>query len=576
MKASAKSHNKARTKYICILGFIISFCSPSTVQANNNDWASRNSIIVVGGDYNFPPYEFIDKEGNPAGYNVDITRAIAEVMGIQVQITLGNWDTMRDGLNNGEINILQGMTITPERQLTLNFSPAHAKVQQSIFARRGTAAPLNLDDLAGKEVIVQNLGSMHDYLLQNNVDAKIIPVKTHVDALRLLSSGKHDFAIVANLPGLYLGKELGLSNIKVVAKPFTARGYGYASTKDNEELLAQFSEGFAILQNTGRQQEIYDKWLGLLEKDSYTYWKEIGMAAAILSVLMLLALGGIFTWNRALRSQVDKRTKELHMQQQQLIQADKMASLGVLVSGVAHEINNPTGLLLLNLPVLDEAWQDSRSHLENHYQENGDFNFGGLKYSRLRDEIPLMINEMHDGAKKIRNIVEDLKDFARHDNAAEGEIIHLNHVAAAAIRLVENSTRKATNHFSVKYADDLPKIHANGQRIEQVIINMILNACQALNSKQDTIHIETKHEPEKNQVSLTIRDSGCGIDEENMLRITDPFFTTKRELGGTGLGLSVSASIIKAHNGILHFDSKIGIGTTATLTLPIKDFKNND
>ncbi len=567
-----KSLNKIEIKVILkILQYIsILFLACYSPYSLANDWTSPNTVIIVGGDYNFPPYEFIDAEGNPTGYNIDITKAIAKVMGMKVEIVLDNWDTMREGLNKGSINILQGMTITPERQLSLSFSPPHAKVQQSVFARTNSKAPRNLDDLKGKEIIVQNLGSMHDYLLQNDVNAKIIPVPTHEDALRLLSSGKHDYAIVANLPGLYLGKELGLSNINVVAKPFTARGYGYAVTKGNEDLLAQFNEGFAILQNTGQQQEIYDKWLGLLEKDPYAYWKPIGMVAGGLSIIMLLALGVTFIWNRTLRTQVNKRTNELHLQQQQLIQADKMSSLGILVSGVAHEINNPTGLLLLNLPVLKESWHDSQEILEEHYKKHGDFTFAGLKYSRLRDDIPLMIEEMHEGAKKIKNIVEDLKDFTRHDSAQD-EIINLNEVVAAAIRLVENTIRKSTYHFSVDYAKNLPPLNASSQRIEQVIINLILNACQALSSHHEKVNIKTQHNLKDKTVELVVSDTGCGIATENINRLTDPFFTTKRELGGTGLGLSVSASIIQAHNGKLVYESEINKGTIVTLTLPVKN-----
>ncbi len=529
--------------------------------------AAVERTIVVGGDYNFPPYEFLDAQGQPSGYNVELTRAIAEVMGMQVAIQLGDWAEMRRALESGKIDALQGMVSSPERAATFAFSPPHAIVHESIFARRGDPVAQNLAQLRGKEVIVQHQGIMHDHLLRNDVGAIIITVATHADALRLLAAGKHDYALVANLPGLYLGQELGLSNIVPVGQPFQAQRYGYAVRQGNEELLARFSEGLAILKNTGRQQTIYDKWLGPLEEQGLP-WKELGKIAAIFSAVLLIGLGGVMIWNRMLKRQVDKRTAQLHLHQQQLIQADKMTSLGILVSGVAHEINNPSGLLLLNLPVIREAWDDCQDYLEERYAQEGDFMLGGLAYSRMRAEIPAMLDEMHEGARRIKRIVEDLKDFARQESEDTREWFDLNAVVATAVRLVDNSIRQATDHFSESYAGELPPLLGNAQRIEQVVINLILNACQALPGREKGVRLSTRYDADLRQVVLQVEDQGCGIAADNLNRLLDPFFTTKREQGGTGLGLSVSSGIVQAHGGSLTFDSTPGVGTTVIMTLP--------
>ncbi|MEH6472555.1 MAG: transporter substrate-binding domain-containing protein, partial [Halopseudomonas sp.] len=391
--------------------------------------SQHEGVIQVGGDHNYPPYEFLNEDGEPDGYNTELTRAIAEVMGMDVEIQLGAWDAMRRQLETGELDTLQGMVLSEDRTKTYAFSPPHAIIHQSIFARKGDTKISELSELRDKQVIVQRSGIMHDYLLQNRVAARLILVDTHAAALRLLASGRHDYALVANLPGLYLGRELELSNIVPVGKPFGAQLYGYSVIKGNEGLLAQFSEGLAILKNTGRQQAIYNKWLGPLEKSGWP-WKEIGQAAALVSALLLLVLGGIVIWNRMLTREVTRRTQELQVQQQQLIQADKMTSLGVLVSGVAHEINNPSSLLLLNIPVLKEVYQDIEEILEAHYHQHGDFDMGGLGYTRMRDEIPPMLDDMLAGTHRIRRIVDDLRDFARQEPADLSEIVDLNEVVA--------------------------------------------------------------------------------------------------------------------------------------------------
>lgn len=530
--------------------------------------ATSKSVIIVGGDHNYPPYEFLDKDGNPTGFNVELTRAIAELMGLNLEIRLGRWDDMRKGLEHGEVDILQGTIQSEVRNKIFDFSPPHSIVHQSVFGRRGTAPVRDISELKGKEVLVQQGGFMHDYLLEKNVGAQLFLVDTHVEAMRQLAAGKRDYALVANLPGLYLSRELGLSNIIPVGKLLAGQPYGYAVKKGNVQLITQFTEGLAILKNTGRYQAIYDKWLGALEPQSVS-WSKIIQYGAVATTPFLMILIAVATWNRTLKKEIAQRTEKLQLQQQQLIQADKMASLGILVSGVAHEINNPTGLLLYNLPLLKNIYKVTEEHLEERFQDHGDFMIRGLRYSQLRGEIPRMIDEMHEGANRIKRIVEDLKDFARKDTSELDESISLNSIVRATVRLVDTSIKNATNHFSILYAEELPDFRGNSQRIEQVLVNLILNACQSLPDPEREIRITTLYDSELDEVVLIIQDEGIGIPEENLSHITDPFFTTKRDSGGTGLGLSVSAGIITDHRGRLEFHSIPDQGTTVRVTFPV-------
>ncbi len=536
---------------------------------NSNAFARANkvSVITVGGDHDYPPYEFINEKGEPDGYNTELTRAIAEVMGIKVEIVLASWDDMKERLKGGHIDLLQGMSYSQERAKIFGFSPPHSIIQESVFAREGTPAVEHIKDLAGKAVIVQSGGIMFEHLAATNVDIDLVNVDTHVAALRLLASGAHDYAFVANLPGLYVGRELLLSNIKPVGSPLGQQKYGYAALKANRELLAQFSEGLAILKKTGRQQAIYNKWFGPLINTGPD-WEKIGLLAAALSLLLSIIVGGVVIWNRSLAKQVARRTTKLALQQQQLLQADKMTSLGILVSGVAHEINNPASLLLLNLPVVKETFDDLEEILEEHYHSQGDFYLAGLRYSRMREEMPLMLDDMLEGTHHIRRIVNDLRDFARQEPLESFENIDFNEIVMTAIRLTDNTIRSSTQDFSVSYCDALPRIQGNGQRLQQVVINLIVNACQALQSLAQSISIKTYYDSDRRTVCLLVKDNGKGIEQEHLSRLRDPFFTTKREQGGTGLGLSISSSIVEEHGGRLEFSSTAGEGTCVTLYLP--------
>ncbi|KAB0666584.1 transporter substrate-binding domain-containing protein [Oryzomonas japonica] len=563
---------------------VLFLCLPALPAFGATGDQSRNpgdKVIIVGGNRAYPPYEFLDKDGQPAGYNVDLTRAIAKVMGMKVEFRFGAWSEMRTALMNGEIDVLQGISFSEERLGSITFSPPHTIVHHAIFARKDTKPVNSIQELHGKEIIVFRDGIMHDSLRNLGFSGDLHFSDTPADALRLLASGAHDYAVVAILPGMYLIRELHLTNVVPVATSIAAQKYCYGVRKGNDELMTRISEGLAILHKTGQYQAIYDKWLGTLEPPPVS-WERAVRYGALALVLLLLILAATVVWSRTLQKRVALRTQELAREsaerkraleelrrhQDKLIQADKMASLGILVSGVAHEINNPNGLILLNMPILKEVYQDAVEVLEAHYHESGDFPLGGLPYSRMRNEVPHMLDEMLEGSKRIKRIVEELKDFARQDDNSGSDLFDLNQVAQAAVRLVDSSLRKATVNFSAEYAADIPQVRGNTQRIEQVVVNLLLNACQALPNTECKISLATFRVSNARIVALTITDEGVGIASEHIPRLTDPFFTTKRETGGTGLGLSVSAGIVNEHGGTLKFTSAPGAGTTVILTLP--------
>jgi polar amino acid transport system substrate-binding protein len=163
--------------------------------------------------------------------------------------------------------------------------------------------------------------------------------------------------------------------------------------------------------------------------------------------------------------------------------------------------------------------------------------------------------------------VEDLKDFGRQGDPDLKEGMSLNEVLQTSLRLVENLVRKSTSSLVVDYTEGLPAVRGNAQRMEQVVVNLLMNACQALPDRDKGIRLRTYLD--QDAVCLEVRDEGVGIPAENLAHIADPFFTTKREMEGTGLGLAVSASIVKEHGGSLSFESAPGLGTVARILLPL-------
>jgi len=268
------------------------------------------------------------------------------------------------------------------------------------------------------------------------------------------------------------------------------------------------------------------------------------------------------------RKNAEKRAK---IEYEQLVQAGKMVSLGILVSGVAHEINNPNNAIILNIPLLSRMWHDARSILDQYMEENGDFLIGNLRYSFARESVPELFAGVMASSKRIKHIVQDLKNYARQGSSVLNEIIDINGVLNAAALLLDNQLRKSTDSLEITYGYGIPHFQGNFQKIEQVIINVLQNACEAIEDKTKSIRISTGFDPENMLVWLKVSDEGQGINSDDLPHVTDPFFTTKRTCGGTGLGLSISSRIMREHGGDMTFHSRQGAGTTVTLTFPAQN-----
>jgi len=258
-------------------------------------------------------------------------------------------------------------------------------------------------------------------------------------------------------------------------------------------------------------------------------------------------------------------TKEKNMERQ-LLQADKLASLGQLVSGIAHEINNPNTFIRGNLTIIQEALNDMMPILDRAYEARPDLKIARLNYEMFRQSIPVLVDDMAQGANRIKGIVDGLRKFAKKDEGLLNETVNVNAITEACLRLVDNQVRR-TADVKAEFDPDLPEITGNAQKLQQVIVNVLINASQAIDKPRGTITVSS-YRPNDREIVLKISDNGKGMDEKTVKQIFDPFFTTKRHHGGTGLGLSIAYGIIKEHEGRIEVESKIGVGTTFYIYLP--------
>lgn len=260
-------------------------------------------------------------------------------------------------------------------------------------------------------------------------------------------------------------------------------------------------------------------------------------------------------------------TKEKQMEGQ-LIRSYKLASMGKLTAGVAHEINNPNTFIRGNINIINEAFKDILPMLDKIYDENPGLKIARLNYELFKENIPILLEDMIGGADRIKNIVDGLRNFARKDEGLLTDAVNINDVVENHTRITQKEVRKYAQ-LQINLGEGIPVFKGNIQKLEQVFMNLLINAAQAIEHEHGRIILETAYNKADNNVIIRIGDNGKGIDLKTRRNIFDPFFTTKRDKGGTGLGLSISYGIIQEHNGKIDVESVVGEGTTFTISIPV-------
>lgn len=286
-------------------------------------------------------------------------------------------------------------------------------------------------------------------------------------------------------------------------------------------------------------------------------------------MVIFLTLSGYIIWRSTeAKKERLKAEEQSKLREKQLLQADKMTSLGILVAGVAHEINNPATALMLNAPNLKKAWKSFTPILDDHFKQNPATLFGSMSYPELSQRIDAMLTAIQDGSARIKKIIADLKDFSRPSGSTLDDDVDINQLVNKSVDLMRPHLKKQTEHLSIDTTPNIPLVKGNFQKLQQVIINLLVNAGQALENSQQSIIVKTSLTKRPGFITIQVCDTGPGMTAKDLKKITDPFFTTRRDDGGTGLGLSISEKIISRHKGILEFESEPGKGLTATLSLP--------
>ena len=253
--------------------------------------------------------------------------------------------------------------------------------------------------------------------------------------------------------------------------------------------------------------------------------------------------------------------------------ASKLINLGTLVSGLAHEISNSNAFILTNAPLLENIWNDCVRQLPGFLAQN-QVVAGGLGPEEVKAYVPSLLRGITDGARRIDRIVRSLRSFSRYDSGSAFEPVCLNQVIRNCLLFLTNEISRSTHRFQTDLEQDLPRVSGIAQRLEQLVTNLILNACQSLEDPERGITVSTRSG--QGTVTVLVEDQGQGIRPEHMERIFDPFFTTRAGSRGTGLGLSISRTIAEEHGGSIRITSRPGKGTRAVAEFPVQKGERHD
>ncbi|WP_246167034.1 sensor histidine kinase [Oryzomonas japonica] len=303
---------------------------------------------------------------------------------------------------------------------------------------------------------------------------------------------------------------------------------------------------------------------------------EPGRAAGAIS-LLAASLQEREEENRRLQQQlINAMRLEVQKEKQQimakLIQTNRMTSLGLLASSMAHEINTPNGAIKLAGQQVAKTWKSALPILERVAEEEGDFVLGGAVFSLVRGEVTKATEVIARCSERIEKVVQDMRAYNVGGHSDAKDRVNLNQVVVDALTIIRAHGRHGNIVIQNEPYPELPAVTGNRYQLEQVVINLILNSIQAIpESRNGVVTIVSDYDSLHGEVSLVVRDDGKGIRPDIMSRLMEPFFSTRMESGGSGLGLYISNFIVTEHRGRLVFESEPDKGTTATISIPAAD-----
>jgi len=540
---------------LCII-----FLFPSVGNASDCD------IILGVSKTTYIPYSWIEHDGSIHGLNIDLLKKLSLQAGCKLKIKTYPWNDLLQAFRIGDVDTI-ATSLSPYSNSIkgddLLQIPITTTFYGNFYVRNNDKEIRTNEDLINKSVVVLKGSTSYDYAvntLKREYGVKIISYNSTEEAVKALSEGIGDVGIFSITAVRNVVDSQDVSNLKLSGAAFLPASYGFLFQKKNIEKfsLLERQMGFMVDSNS------FPKRVNLWSKKYNSIDSSIRLFMVVI-VLIVLITFLVLVWNYLLDSKVKDRTERLNseiehrkkleidksLMQEHAMSIAKLAALGELAASVAHEINNPTALIIHNF----SSVKRKVSKLINIYENPSE----KINILNQLDETYKIID---DSLKRIVNSVDELKSVGSNSSGAD-KLVDLCICLKSSIELNRYYINRYTNNFVINCPQSKCMIFCKNNSIEQILINLIQNSCQALNSKSDVIEcgiVESTIDG-KLYFKLYVKDTGCGISAEKLEFVFKPFYTTKVDQGGTGLGLPIVSRIVKENNAFIRLESKEGEGT---------------
>jgi len=252
----------------------------------------------------------------------------------------------------------------------------------------------------------------------------------------------------------------------------------------------------------------------------------------------------------------------------QLAQSQKLATIGLLISGIAHETCNLNNCIIFNTPILREYLVEALSAIEMYAEQQEDLELSGMPYHEFREDVFRILDSIEHVSNRMTETFSGLKEFVRLHSAQKQHCTDVREVIDKAVAICRGQIKKTVRYFEVNVAEDLPPIYMDPAALEQVLVNLLINAGQAVDKEDSWVMLRARQaNSSQDRLVVEVSDNGCGMNEETKLKIFEPFFTTKHDASGSGLGLFVSKNLLEGFGGQIEVESNPGMGSTFRVLL---------
>ena len=484
--------------------------------------------IIVGGGDGYEPYHYL-ADGEPTGFDVELLRAVARVMGLDVEIRLGPWADVRDGLEDGSIDVHVGMSQSAGRSSSYLFSTPYLTQQSGIFVRADNGSIAGEQDLRGRRIAVQRDGIMADYVRQRGYTDRPLLADSAAEALRMVADGRADCCVMSSFRGLHVLQQEGLAAVVRVGEPVAQSNYGFAVRAGRRDILLRLNLGLALVEKSGEYDRIHARWFGILDPQRPTFRDFLKYARwVILPLLAVLALA--FLWSWSLRLQVVRRTAELR-QARDLAEAASEAKTRFLTT-MSHEVRTPLNGIIGMSEVL------TSSSLDPQQQEQ--------------------VAVIGRSARMLQEIITDILEFSDCETGRrrlEAIGFELAPLIGSVVDAVEPGAQAKGLELRLELDPGLPpRAVGDPGALRKVLLHLLDNAVKFTARGHVSLSLSS-HRLDDGRVRLegAVTDTGCGVPPAARAEIFTAFTqadsSPTRAFGGTGLGLAICRNLLELMDG---------------------------